>query len=95
MLLIVLMISLVISGCPKPIPPEPIVKIKTVYVFNECPKPEKPNYVQLDKTSHLGSAYNINILIGNTMKMKSYTDSLLGAVQCYEDQSKEHNNVTD
>ena len=91
MLLIVLMISLVISGCPKPIPVEPIIKIKTIYVYNVCPKPDVPNYVELDSESHLGSAYNINILIGNTLKMKSYNNSLLSSIDCYEKQSKEYN----
>ena len=91
MLLIVLMISLVISGCPKPIPVEPIIKIKTIYVYNVCPKPDIPNYVELDSESHLGSAYNINILIGNALKMKSYNNSLLSSIDCYEKQSKEYN----
>lgn len=89
------MISLVISGCPKPIPPEPIIKIKTVYVFNKCSTPSVPNYVELDKTSHLGSAYNINILIGNAMKMKSYNTGLISTIDCYEKQSKEFNDGKD
>ncbi len=92
MLLIVLMIFLVISGCSKSIPIEPIIKIKTIYVYNVCPKPDIPNYIELDSESHLGSAYNINILIGNALKMKSYNNSLLGSIECYEKQSKEYNN---
>lgn len=95
MLLIVLIISLVISGCSKPIPVEPIIKIKTIYVYNVCPKPDVPNYVELDSESHLGSAYNINILIGNALKMKSYNNSLLNSIECYEKQSKEYNNDQD
>lgn len=91
LLLIVLIISL-ISGCSKPIPVEPIIKIKTVYVYNVCPKPDIPNYVELDSESHLGSAYNINILIGNALKMKSYNSSLLSSINCYEKQTKEYNN---
>lgn len=91
MLLIVLMISLVISGCPKPIPVEPVITIKTVYVFNECPVPAAPTYLKMDNTSHLGSAFNINILVGNAMKMKSYNTGLISTIDCYEKQSKEYN----
>ena len=90
MLLIVLMISLVISGCPKPIPPEPRIEIKTVYVYNPCIVPDKPNYVELDSNSHLGSAYNINILIGNAQKMKTYNNGLTSTILCYEKQTKEY-----
>ena len=90
MLLIVLIISLIISGCPKPIPPEPKVIIKTVYVYNPCTVPDKPNYVELNPNSHLGSAYNINILIGNAQKMKTYNNGLSDAILCYEKQTRRH-----
>lgn len=90
MLLIVLMISLVISGCPKPIPPEPRIEIQTIYVYNTCSVPVKPNYIKLDETGHLGSSFNINILIGNAHKMKTYNNGLLDSILCYKKQTKEY-----
>lgn len=92
-LLIVLMVFS-ISGCgwfTEKIEPEPVIKVKTIYVFNECPKPKLPNYMEMAPDSHLGSAFNINILIGNAEKMKTYNKSLLGSLECYDKQSKEHN----
>lgn len=93
MLLIVLIISLVISGCCEfchQTPPEPEVRIKTVYVYNPCSVPDVPNYLKMDDKSHLGSAYNINILIGNAQKMKTYNDGLLSSISCYEKQTKDY-----
>jgi hypothetical protein len=90
MLLIVLILFLGISGCFCPKPPEPRVEIKTVYVYNPCTVPDKPNYLNLDKSSHLGSAYNINILIGNAQKMKTYNNGLVDAIMCYEKQTENY-----
>jgi len=92
-LLLTLMICLLISGCPKPTiptPPEQII-VKTVYVYNECPRPETPIYKELVDTSHLGSAYNINTLVDNIKKMKSYNDGLIYSLECYEDQTENTN----
>ena len=91
MLLIVLMISLVISGCPKPIPVEPVIKIKNVYHYTACPKDAVPNYVQLDPTKHLGSAENANTLIGNLEVSVDYNKSLNTTINCYEKQVEKSN----
>jgi len=94
-LLIVLMISLSLNGCSwfsKPLPPpEPKVIIKTVYHYTLCEKDKKPNYVQLHPDKHIGSAENVNILIGNIEIMKDYEKSLVNTINCYEKQTEDKN----
>ncbi|NIU01486.1 MAG: hypothetical protein GWN01_11390 [Nitrosopumilaceae archaeon] len=69
--------------------PEPVVKVEHVYHYTACPVDEKPNYVELVKDSHLGSARNANILIQNLEIMEDYNQSLLNTIECYEDQVEE------
>jgi hypothetical protein len=90
-LLIVLTISLSLSGCAwfaNPKPPEPIIKIEHVYHYTPCAKDDPPNYVQLLPNKHIGSAENINILIGNLEVQKDYGQSLNTTIECYEKQIK-------
>ena len=93
-LFIVLTLFLGINGCGWFSKPEPeiVTKISYIYVYNKCPIPKVPEYTKLDNSSHIGSAFNINILVGNVEKMKSYNKSLLGSLECYDKQTKEINN---
>ena len=89
-LLIVLMISLSLSACCPPVP-EPKIIIEQVYHYTACPKDETPNYVQLNPTKHVGSAENVNALIGNLEIMKDYNKSLNTTIECYEKQVRKSN----
>ena len=92
-LLIVLIISLVISGCHH-IPVEPEIIIRNVYHYTPCEKDPVPNYNQLNPEKHLGSAENANVLIGNLEVMQDYNKSLLNTIDCYEKQTEESNEPT-
>jgi hypothetical protein len=80
---------LVFSGCAtKEIkPPEKIV-IEKVYVYEKCVKSVHPTYKKLEPNSHIGSAYNVNILLENLTFMEDYVKSLESIISCYENQSK-------
>lgn len=73
--------------CPKP--PVPEIVIRDVYHYTKCPVDVVPTYKYLDETSHIGSAYNVNVLVENITIMKDYTNSLRSTVDCYESQIKE------
>jgi hypothetical protein len=79
------MISLGISGCYPHIP-EPVVTVEHVYHYTPCAVDEKPNYVALNLEKHIGSADNVNILIGNLEVQKDYGNSLNTTIECYEEQ---------
>lgn len=90
-LLIVLILSLVISGCCPPIP-KCEVEVEHVYHYVPCVKTEPPTYVPLSQESHLGSAENANILIGNLEVMQNYNESLLNTIEkCYVPQEEKLN----
>jgi len=89
-LLIVLMISLSLSACCPPVL-EPEVQIRNVYHYTPCGVDKAPNYVQLDPTKHIGSAENVNTLIGNLEIQKDYSKSLINTIDCYEKQVEKTN----
>ena len=87
-LLIVLTLSLVISGCcPPPLKPEIIEN--HVYHYAPCVKDTPPTYIPLSPENHLGSADNANILIDNLVIMQDYNKSLLNTIDnCYVPQEE-------
>lgn len=86
MLLIVLMISLLSSGCGTWNCPEPVIKVEHVYHYTPCEKDPVPEFNRLDPENHIGSAKNINTLIWNLEIEKDYSKSLLNTIDCYERQ---------
>lgn len=90
--LLLLTTSLVFSGCAtKEIKPTEKIVIEKVYVYEKCVKSVPPTYKKLEQNSHIGSAYNVNILLENLTFMDDYIKSLESTVYCYENQSKEKN----
>lgn len=87
--LVLLITSLVFSGCAtKEIkPPEKII-IEKVYVYEKCMKGLSPTYKKLESNSHIGSAYNVNILVENLTFMEDYVKSLESTISCYEKQTE-------
>lgn len=77
-------------GCSsKVITPKPeVIYVDKVCYYDKCAVPDSPEYKQLDLGSHIGSAYNVNILLDNMTIMNDYVSSLKNTVECYERQSK-------
>lgn len=90
MKILMLFIVLVSFGCcPKPIPPKPeIIYVDKICYYDKCVVSNEPEYKQLDLGSHIGSAYNMNILLDNMTIMNDYVTSLRNTVECYERQSE-------
>lgn len=87
-LLILLILSLVISGCC-PQAPKPEIIQNHIYHYSPCERDEQPTYIPLKPEHHLGSAENANILIGNLEIMKDYSKSLLNTIdKCYKPQEE-------
>lgn len=89
-LFLILIVCFLISCTKKPTidPVNPIV-IERTYLFEKCNRDVKPTYSTLDSSVHIGSAYNVNILLGNLNYMTDYIKSLENTVSCYELQIKE------
>lgn len=78
-------------GCSSKEVIQPIQEIKTIveYKYTKCESDKRPEYKKLDDTTHIGSAYNVNILVDNIMIIKDYSESLERTIGCYEAQIKE------
>lgn len=75
--------------CPKPITPKPeIIYVDKVCYYDKCVVDNSPEYKPLELGSHIGSAYNVNILLDNLTIMSDYITSLKNTVECYERQVK-------
>jgi len=88
-LILILCLVVIVNGCcPKPKLVE-VIKIEKVYVYEKCLKPTDPNFKSLDESAHLGSAYNVNILLDNLTLMWDYNKALSNTIVCYESQVKD------
>jgi len=89
--IMVLLGIIFLFGCTPKVKVEPkpeIIYIEKVAYYDKCPVVEEPIYRPLDLTAHIGSAYNVNILIDNLTIMVDYVTSLKNGIECYERQVK-------
>ena len=85
-----LLLLVLVFGCSSKEKPRPIevIEIKHTYIYNKCEQPLKPSYTELSSESHIGSAYNMNILLDNLYIMSDYVTSLQNAIDCYDKQTE-------
>lgn len=50
-----------------------------------CPSPPRPDLTSLDPSEHLGSARNLEILMGNVIDLAGYAERLEAALRCWRE----------
>ena len=89
MLFLLSIVCLFLSGCAA-CEPQVVerIKIEKIYIYEKCEPPIVPEYKKMNVDVHLGSAYNVNILLDNLTILVDYNKAMADTITCYENQTK-------